>query len=243
MDVSSNNQTFLEGNLVVQQQPSGYRFSIDAILLASFISPKPYDHIVDLGTGCGIIPLLIAKKNNSIQISGVEIQQELAELATSNIAANSLIDRIQVIHGDIKSIGQFFTAGSIDIVVTNPPYRKHNSGRINPNHQKAIARHEIMLTLEELVQATAYLLKTGGKCSIIYSSERMTDLLTLLRYHHIEPKRMTLIHSQLQEPAIRIVVQAVKNALPGLTIDPPIAIYKETGEYTEKVTQMFISAS
>lgn len=187
--------TFFKGSLKIRQFRHGYRFSIDAVLLAACVQPISGDRIVDLGTGCGIIPLIIAYRNKDVHIYGVEVQQELSRLALLNIAENKMENRIDILLENIKNLKLDKIKGPADIVVVNPPYHRLNSGRINPNLQKAIARHEIEATLTDIISSASRLLKISGKLLMIYPAERITDLLFTMRSFSIEPKWIRMVHS------------------------------------------------
>jgi tRNA1Val (adenine37-N6)-methyltransferase len=231
--------TFFNGRLKVHQARDGYRFSIDAVLLADAVHPKAGQSIIDLGTGCGIIPLILAFRYPGVVIHGVEMQTELAELADLNVTANGLQDRIQVIHKDVRRLNHDDTQGLGDWIIANPPYRRPLSGRINPNSQKALARHEIALDLAQLIQTAKRMLKTRGRLATIYPAERITDLLTGMRSAAIEPKWLRGIYSHEGEAAKLVLVQGVKAGRPGLTLAPPLVIYQDDGAYTPVVQAMF----
>ncbi len=230
--------TFFNGAVTVLQSREGYRFSIDAILLASALVPKTGQTVVDLGTGCGIIPLVLAHRHSDIRIIGVEMQPALVELARTNTAQNRMADRIHIVQADIRKLTLRQVNGPADVVVCNPPYRRAQSGRINPNPQRAIARHEIHLNLEQLLASVCRILRTGGLFATIYPAERIVDLFHGMRRTGIEPKQMRAIHSRSVEGAKLILAQGVMRGNPGLTVDPPLVIYTTDGTYTDEVQQM-----
>ena len=230
--------SFFNGRIGVTQSLNGYRFSIDAILLANTIMPKSGNLILDLGTGCGIIPLVLAHRHPNVLIQGIEVQKELYQLALMNIEANGLQERVKVILKDAKSLTVGDLNSPVDWIVSNPPYRKMRSGRINPTDQKALARHEISFDLNALVQAAKRWLKTKGRLAFIFPAERITDALTLMRQTAIEPKWMQGIHSYEDEPARLVIIHGMKAGRPGLTVAKPMIIYRHDGEYTPAVLQM-----
>ena len=187
--------TFLNGCIQVKQSQQGYRFSIDAAIVAGHAKPRPNDKAIDLGTGCGIIPLILAYRYPDIKVFGVEVQEELAEIAALNVEENGLKDRVTILCRDMKSLKHHMTSGPADLVVSNPPYRKAESGRINPDNQRAVARHEIKITLSDVVNTASRMLNISGRFVTVYSAERMTDLLTQMRLEDIEPKFLRMIHS------------------------------------------------
>lgn len=230
--------TFLKGRIRVRQKRSGYRFSIDAVLLAHHILPREGDRVLDLGTGCGIIPLIIGFCRPDLRIYGVEIQEELADLAVFNVKENQMEDRISILCRDMKSLTCDTVSGPVNIVLSNPPYRKADSGRINPNRERAVARHEIHATLSDVIETANRLLYVSGKLMMIYPTERMTDLLTYKRSAGIEPKWIRMIHSTRDTEAKLFLSEGIKGAAPGMKTDPPLVIYRENGDYTDEVKQM-----
>jgi tRNA1Val (adenine37-N6)-methyltransferase len=231
--------SFFNGRIKVFQHRDGYRFSIDAVLLAAFSAPEAKDRIVDLGTGCGIIPLILGYRHPGISITGIEVQLELAELAVRNAETNGLKERISIIHGDMKSLSIQDVSGPVDLVISNPPYRKDRSGRVNPHPQRAVARHEILATLQDVVAAAARLLGIGGRFTIVYPAERITDLLTCLRSAGIEPKHIRTVHAKSHDPAFLVLMSGIKGGRPGAAVQEPLVIYQPNGEYTDKVQAMF----
>ncbi len=231
--------TFFNGQVSVKQHRQGYRFSIDAVLLAHLAGVRPGERIVDLGTGCGIVSLLLACQYPDIRLYGVEIQPELALAARDNVSVNHMQDQISILEGDMKTITAGSVGGPVDLVISNPPYRKSGSGRINPDSQKALARHEIHVTLEEVVKTARRLLRTAGRFVVVYPAERLADLLTRMRGAGIEPKWLCMIHSGRKTSAKLMVMEGVKGGQPGMKIVPPLFIYREDGTYTPAVEKMF----
>ena len=236
---SYTSDTFYNGKIRITQDRTGYRFSIDAVLLAHFADPRSGDKVLDLGTGCGIIPLILAHRQPQIDIYGIEIQTELAELAVSNVKENQLEDRITVFCSDLKSLRPAMTAGPVDLVVCNPPFRRQGSGRINPDSQRAVARHEIKTNLADIIQTTHRMLRVAGRVIFIYTAVRLTDILFRMRTAGIEPKFMRAIHSRPDAEAVLIVVEGVKGGRPDLKIGPPLIIYDQKNDYTDEVASMF----
>ncbi len=229
--------SFVNGRIQVKQEKKGYRFSIDSILLAHHVNPKPDDVVLDLGTGCGIIPLILAAQHPALNIYGVEIQQRLADIAASNVKDNAFGERLHIFKTDMRRLTQHMFNEPVDIVVSNPPYRKVNAGRINPDCQRAMARHEIAITLAELTQTAARLLRTGGRFIVIYLAERLADLMSTMRSARIEPKKLRMIHSSRQSEAKLILVEGMKEGRPGMSMPPPLFVY-HNGAYTEEVDDM-----
>lgn len=232
--------TFFDGKVTVEQPRSGYRYSIDAVILAGQVLPRSEDRIVDLGTGCGIIPLILGFRHRGIRLYGVELQQELADIARINVAANQLEGRVVIVPTDLRQFKPGDISGPVDLVVSNPPFHRMLAGRINPDNQKAIARHEIKVTLEDVLEAAERLLRTAGKFMCIYGVDRLVELLVRMRRCHIEPKFLRMIHSRSGSDARLVLVEGVKRGNGGLTAGPPLFIYGDDGEYTPEIRRMFL---
>jgi len=231
--------TFFDGELSIKQARRGYRFSIDAVILASSIRPRPQERIVDLGTGCGVVPLLVATRHPQTRLFGVEIQKELAEMARRNIVENGFSETIQIVCGDMRSVRPAEFDGPVDRVVCNPPFRRAAAGRINPNSQRAIARHEIQITLPVLIQTASRLVRTAGQFVVIFTSERLVELIQQMRTYQLEPKFVRFIHSRRDSESKLVLLTGAKGAKPGLKIGAPIYIYNPDGSYTDEVERMF----
>jgi len=236
--VSFSTDTFFNGKIKVMQTQAGYRFSIDAVLLAYQAGPRSGDKIVDLGAGCGIISLIIAFRRPDVRIYAVELQPQLAELTAANVNQNRLADRIDVLCADMKMLNRKMTAGPLDLIVCNPPYRRPGSGRLNQDSQRAIARHEIKANLGDVLQTARRMLRTAGRLVTIYPAERTTDILSQMRKEHIEPKLIRMVHSSPDAEARLILVEGVKEGRPGLKVASALTIYDQKGDYTAEVKQM-----
>ena len=231
--------TFFNGQIVVRQENAGYRFSIDAVLLADYVTAHPNDILVDLGTGCGILPLILAFRYPEAQFIGIEIQSPLADLAVRNVRENNMSDRIRIMCRDMKSIRQDLLPGPVDRVISNPPYRKPGTGRINPNTQRAVARHEIKITLQEVVGTAARLLRPGGRFTTIYPAGRLADLMSGMQSNDLQPEKIRTIHSRSGDEAKLVLAQGIKGGRGGVAIEPPLIIYQDGNTYTEAVEKMF----
>jgi tRNA1(Val) A37 N6-methylase TrmN6 len=230
---------FFNGNIVLNQPGAGYRFSIDAVILSHLVCPAAGETILDLGTGCGVIPIMLAFRHPEIRVIGVEIQPSLSRLARQNVTDNRLADRIRIIEKDMEQLSLADIGGPVDRVVTNPPYRKLDSGRINANSQRAVARHELKIDLEGLLLTTRRMLRKSGRFFIIYPSVRSVDLMAAMRSAGIEPKDLTMIHAKPASPARLVAVAGIKGGRPGLEVGPPLYLYREDGTYTRAVEAMF----
>lgn len=211
---------FMEGRLKLIQSKEGYRFSIDAILLSEFVTVRPGDIVVDLGTGCGIIPLILLLTRPVGRAFGLEIQEELAAQAARNASLNGFEDRMEVIIGDIRHPPM--ARKSADVVICNPPYRQVRSGRINPDQRRAIARHELLASIDDILLAAKGLLRKKGRLALIYPSVRLTDILVRIRRFGLEPKRLQINHPSLESKAKLALIEASLGGRPGLEITPPL---------------------
>lgn len=237
-DNSLTTDTFFNGRIRVKQNRSGYRFSIDAVLLASHANPHPGDTILDLGTGCGIIPLILTQHNPNIKVYGIEVQEELAKIAAVNVKENRREDQITILCRDMKDLKYDMISGPADLVVSNPPYRPVGAGRINPDRQRAIARHEIRTTLYDVVETARRMLHVSGRFISIYPAERMTDIFAQMRLASIEPKFLRMIHSGWDTAAKLVLVEGVKGGRAGIKIGAPLIIYSKDGSYTDEVKKL-----
>ena len=208
-----------DGRLRVIQSVKGYRFSADALLLAEFVTVKPDDTVVDLGTGCGIISLLLLDRKAPGYVYGLEIQRELAFQSARNVALNGYQARASVILGDIRHPP--LKPSSVDVVVSNPPYQKRESGRVNPDPQRAIARHEMLAAIDDVLEASRKLLRVPGRLALIYPAERIVDLLVKMRGFDLEPKRMEFIYPGPQSEGKRVLIEAHLRGGKGLKLLPP----------------------
>ncbi|MGB9627172.1 MAG: tRNA1(Val) (adenine(37)-N6)-methyltransferase [Thermodesulfobacteriota bacterium] len=220
--------TFFNGSLKVLQKKKGYRFSIDALLLSQFIHIRKNENAIDLGTGCGILPLLLSKMSKGRSFIGVEIQKSLAESAQRNVLLNHLEERVSILHQDYRELKNLFPPGSFDVVFSNPPYRRLRTGRINPSEEKAIARHEINGTIDELIQVASYLLRPKGRCYLIFSSSRLVDLIVALRWSRLEPKRLQLVYPRMKDSPKFVLVESIKASGVELKVMPPLILHHST---------------
>jgi tRNA1Val (adenine37-N6)-methyltransferase len=233
----------LNGRLRVFQNRKGYRFSLDSLMLAHFASLKPHTRVIDLGCGNGIILLILAKCFPKVHFVGLEIQEKLACLARKNSQLNDLENRVEIISGDARHIKNILPSHSVDTAIFNPPYRKLYSGRINPLQEKAIARHEIIGSLKEFLNASKYLLKPTGSVFTIYPAKRFVELVHLFRNSNIEPKRMKLVYSDNYSDAEFTLVEGKQGGREELKIEPPLFIYDQNRKYTAEMSSIFSELS
>ena len=223
------------GKLKIFQGRSGYRFSLDAVLLAHFAKPHGNEKIIDLGTGNGIIPLMIVSLHSSVRVVGLELQEKMVGRALRSVALNRYGERVKIIQGDVRSIKEFFSAQSFDAVLCNPPYRRRASGRMNPDPEKCAARHEISGCLADFIRAGAYLIKAGGRMALVYPATRMVDLLQAMRQAGMEPKRLRLVHSFAGSGAALVLAEGIKGAGSELKLMPPLIVYTSARQYSPEM--------
>ena len=229
----------LAENLRIIQSPSVFAFSLDAVLLARFAYvPIQKGNLIDLCSGNGVIPLFLSARTKG-QITGVEIQERLYDMAVRSIDYNGLAPRLQMIHGDIKEMPKQLGYGKFDVVTCNPPYfTTPSKEEINPNEHLAIARHEILCTLEDAVKASTQLVKQGGKVAFVHRPGRLLDIITLLREYRLEPKRIQFIYPKMGKEANTLLIEATKDGSPDLKILPPLFVYNEDNQYTTEIKEI-----
>ncbi len=227
-------------DLYIYQDTSMFHFSLDSVLLPNFITiPKKPKKILDIGTGNAPIPLILSTKVNC-PILGVEIQKEVASLARDSVELNHLENQITILEGDIKEISKTLEEGSFDVITSNPPYFKYQKdSNVNESDYKTIARHEVALNLEELIQISSRLLSYNGVLGLVHRPERLIDIIETMRKYQIEPKRMELIYPGVGKEANILLIEGRKQGKPGLKILPPLYSHKKNGEYTEEVQKYF----
>lgn len=227
-------------NLKIIQNKNEFCFGIDAVLLSDFAKNiKKNSKIIDLGTGTGILPILLSGKTENTKIVGIEIQEKMAEMAMRSIKLNNLKNRIQIINNDIKNLNKIFEKESFDAVVTNPPYKENNTGLKNEYEGKIIARHEIRCNLEDIISVSKNMLKDKGILYMVHRPERITDICELLRKYKIEPKIIRFVYPKMDKEANLVLIKAVKNARKFLKIERPLIIYNENGEYTKEILEIY----
>lgn len=220
--------------LFLLQKKDSFRFGMDAVLLSNFVKAKEHRNVLDLGTGTGIIPVLVSAKTNAKSITGLEIQSDIADMAKRSIDGNNLNHRISIKKGDIKEAVSIFGAATYDIVVTNPPYSKVGSGRINNQDSKAISKHELCCNLDDVLTNSAAILKPQGEFYMVHRPERLTDIIVGMRKVKIEPKLLRMVCPYSGKAPSLLLVKGLKNGNPGLKVLPDLIIYDEFGEYTKE---------
>lgn len=229
----------LTKEMKIIQSEEVFCFSMDAVLLAHFVSlPVQKGNIIDLCTGNGVIPLLLSTRTRG-EISGVEIQERLADMSQRNVELNGLSDRIHIYHGDVKDALTFLAPGSFDVLTCNPPYLPIGKGEKNGNDHIAIARHEILLTLEEMIKVSAALVRTGGKVAYVHRAGRLADIITLMRKYRIEPKRLRFVHPKRNAEANMVLIEGARDGKPDLKLLPPLIVYEDNGQYCEEIYEIY----
>ena len=227
-------------DLKIIQNKNNFCFGMDSVLLSDFAKEiKKESKIIDLGTGIGILPILLCGKTENTKIVGIEIQEDVAETASRSVVLNNLQSRIKIICDNIKNLKEKYDMGSFDAVVTNPPYKKQGTGKINENDNKLISRHEITANLEDFILISSYLLKDQGSLYMVHRPERLVDILVILRNYKLEPKVLKLVYPQQEKEPNLILIKAVKNARPFLKIEKPLYVYDKKGNYTEEILKIY----
>lgn len=221
------------------QNKDAFCFGMDAVLLAGFASVRQGERALDLGTGTGIIPILLEARYPGEHYTGLEIQESMADMARRSVALNKLEDKISIITGDIKEASRLLGAASFDVVTSNPPYMNDAHGLKNPELPKAIARHEVLCTLEDVVREAARLLKPGGRFYLVHRPHRMIEIISALTRYRLEPKRLKLVHPFVNKEANMVLIEAVRGGRSMVKVEAPIIVYKEPGVYTEEIYEIY----
>lgn len=225
------------GNFKILQKKQGFRFSLDAILIANFAQVKQNWRVCDLGTGTGVIPLVLTNREATLAIDAVEIQKEMAEMARRSVAYNHLTN-IQVIERDFNQLGHTYY-DRYDLVISNPPYFPVGRGKISPLPTIALSRHEIACTLDQLIHSASRLLKSNGSFVLIHQPWRLPEILRLCQANHLAPSRLRLIHPTLGQPANLMMLEAIKGAKGELVIQPPLIVYEQSNQYSQEILTIY----
>ena len=226
------------GHKIIQNR-DGFCFGMDAVLLSGFALVKPGEKAVDLGTGTGIIPILLEAKNQGLHYTGLEIQEEMAEMARRSVALNHLQEKISIVTGDIKEASRLFGGASFDVVTSNPPYMNDSHGLKNPELPKAIARHEVLCTLNDVTREAARLLRPGGRFYMVHRPHRLAEIITALKDCRLEPKRMKMVHPFVDKEANMVLIEAVRGGRSMIKVEAPVIVYKEPGVYTDEIYTIY----
>ena len=221
------------------QDPTKFCFGMDAVLLSGYAYAKRGEKILDLCTGNGIIPILLAAKTPAERIVGIEIQKEAAELAKRSVAANDIADRVNILCADIKDAPDYLQAGIFDVVTCNPPYMIDSHGIKNPDSPRAIARHEIMCTFDDVARVTSKMLRPGGKMFLIHRPFRLTEIFETLTKYGLEPKRMKLVHPYINREPNMVLIEAGLGGRRRLTVERPLIVYESPNCYTKEIYEIY----
>jgi len=237
-----------ENERIDDLQRNGYRiiqnkekfcFGMDAVLLSGFVQVKPGEKVIDLGTGTGIIPILLEAKYGGEHYTGLEIQKEMAEMAARSVKLNGLEKKIDIVIGDICKAGELFGLAVFDVVTCNPPYMNDAHGLKNPELPKAIARHEVLCTLEDVVREGMRILKPGGRFYMVHRPHRLIEIISMLVKYKMEPKRMKMVHPYADKDANMVLIEAVRGGKPMVKVEAPLVVYKESGIYTDEIYEVY----
>lgn len=221
------------------QNPGRFCFGMDAVLLSAFAKVKKGGEVLDLGTGTGVIPILMEARTMGERFTGLEIQEESADMARRSVILNGLDDKIDIVTGDIREASKIFGKSKFDVVTTNPPYMTNLHGLKNPNLPKAIARHEILCTLEDVVRESAAVLKPGGHFFLVHRPFRLAEIFNQLMKYKLEPKRMRLVYPYVDSEPNMALIEGVLGGNSRITVEKPLIIYKSQNEYTEEVYRLY----
>ena len=221
------------------QNPEKFCFGMDAVLLSGFAKVKPGERAIDLGTGTGIIPILLEAKTKGEHFTGLEIQPESADMARRSVALNGLESKIEIVEGDIKQASHLFGASSFDVVTSNPPYMTAQHGLTNAGEAKTIARHEVLCSLEDVIRESARLLKPGGRLYMVHRPFRLAEIISLMVQYRIEPKRMRLVHPYADKEPNMVLIEGLRGGKPRMTVEKPLVVYQEPGKYTDEIYDIY----
>lgn len=221
------------------QNPKKFCFGMDAVLLSGFVKVKPGSRVLDLGTGTGIIPILLEAKTQADHISALEIQEESADMARRSVALNNLEHKIAIITGDIKEADKIFDAASFDMITCNPPYMIGQHGLTNPDAPKAIARHEILCTLEDVVRSAAKLLKTGGSFCMVHRPFRLVEIITVMTKYRLEPKRMQLVYPYIDHEPNMVLIEGCRGGKSRIKVEKPLIVFQKPNVYTDEINDVY----
>ena len=226
-------------NYRIIQDPERFCFGMDAVLLSGFAKAKEGDHVIDLGTGTGIIPILMEAKTKASNLVGLEIQPESADMAQRSVELNHLEKKIRIVTGDIREASSIFGAATFDVVTSNPPYMTEHHGITNEKSPKAIARHELLCTLEDVICQAAKLLRPGGSFYMVHRPFRLVDIMVLMREYHLEPKRMKLVYPYIDKDPNMVLIEGLRGGRPRMTVEKPLIVYQAPGVYMPEIYDIY----
>ena len=229
----------LQNGFYVIQNQDKFCFGMDAVLLSGFARIRKGDHVLDMGTFTGIIPILLKSKTKGEHFTGLEIQEECAQMAERSVRYNHLEEDVRIVQGDIKEAADIFGAASFDVVTCNPPYMIGQHGLRNPDLPKAIARHEVLCNLEDVVSQAARVLRDRGRFYMVHRPFRLAEIMNVLTKYKLEPKRMQLVYPYIDREPNMVLIEALKGGNSRITVEPPLIVYKEPGVYTENILKIY----
>lgn len=221
------------------QNKDKFCFGIDAVLLSDFANAKPGERVLDIGTGTGIIPILMEAKTLGEHFTGLDIQEESVEMAKRSVVMNGLSSKIDMVCGDVKEAVDIFGAASFQVITTNPPYMTGNHGIVNPNEPKAIARHELCCNLEDILTASGKLLKERGRFYMVHRPFRLAEIMAACVKYKLEPKRIRFVHSYIDKEPTMVLIEALKGGNSRVRVEPPLIVYKEPNVYTDEIYEIY----
>ena len=221
------------------QRKDGFCFGMDAVLLSGFVQVKLGEKVLDLGTGTGIIPILLEAKTAGRHFTGLEIQEEIVDMAKRSVRLNQLEEKICIVQGDIKEAGALFSRASFDVVTSNPPYIQSAGGLKNPGEVKAISRHEILCTLEDVVREAWKLVRPGGRFYLVHRPQLLIEIISVMKRYALEPKRLKFVHPFLNREANMVLIEAVRGGGSMVKVEKPVIVFKEPGVYTDEIRQVY----
>lgn len=221
------------------QNPRTFCFGMDAVLLSGFVRVKEGTQVLDLGTGTGIIPILLEAKTKAEHLTALEIQEESADMARRSVRLNGLEDKIDIVTGDIKEADRLFAAASFDVITCNPPYMIGQHGLTNPDAPKAIARHEILCTLEDVVKNASKLLKPGGSFFMVHRPFRLAEIITVMTQYKLEPKRMQLVYPYVDKEPNMVLIEGCRGGKPRMTVEKPLIVFKAPNVYMDEICDVY----
>ncbi|GAA4706708.1 tRNA1(Val) (adenine(37)-N6)-methyltransferase [Brevibacillus fulvus] len=229
----------LTHNLKIIQSHEVFCFSMDAVLLGRFASVPHRGRVVDLCTGNGAIPLIMSTRSGEAVFHGIEIQERLYDMACRSVKLNGLEERIKLVHGDVKEAVKLFGHGQFDLITCNPPYMPDNGGEKNENIHKRLARHEVLLNLEDVIRVSSQLAKNGGKIAIVHRATRLIEIISLMRTYGIEPKRLRFVHPRKDAEPNMMLIEGIRGGKPELRIQPPLIVYDHGEVYCEELQEIY----
>ena len=221
------------------QKPKGFCFGVDAVLLSDFSKVKKGQRVLDLCTGSGVIPILLAAKTEGEHFTGLELQSEYADMAERSVRLNRLEDRIDILCGDVREIRNLFAPASFSVVTVNPPYMTDHHGLKNLYEPKTIARHEVALSLDDVVRAASYVLPERGSFFMIHKPFRLAEIFHVMKEYHLEPKRMRLIHPYVDKEPTMVMIEGTKGGRERITVEPPLILYKDKNVYSDEIHRIY----